>query len=79
MALDVGNLLDDLQKLSSQIGQAGDVIADIQSGKKKLAIVPGTGPSIVMASSGNIGIGIPAAPIMIGVVALGIILAMRKR
>jgi len=77
--MDINNIVDDINKLATQVGQAQDVVQDLKSGKKKIAIVPGSGPSLVLATSSTIAIGVPALPILAALVALMVLVSSRKR
>lgn len=78
--MNIDAIIGDIQSAAGTLEQVNAVVQQLRSGEKKLAIVPGTGPSIVVSKEGqNIGFGVPALPVFLG---LGILLYMvstRKR
>lgn len=70
--MNLDSVLSEIQRVAGTAQEVNAVLADLQSGRKKLAIVPGTGPAFVVSKANqNIGIGISATPIL---VAFGILL-----
>jgi hypothetical protein len=79
MVMDMNNILDDLKKITAQVGQNQEVAQDLMSGKKKLAIVPGSGPSFVVPTASTIAVGVSALPILAVIVAAMVLWSSRRR
>lgn len=82
----LGGIFDDIAKFADKVGgiadtvsQAGDELSQVQSGKKKVALIPTTGLSVTVPYPGKpYGINLPVVPLLAGVGLLAY-LALRKR
>ncbi len=72
------SIAQQLQELAAQVQAAQPILEDLKAGRKRLAIVPGSGPSLVVATPGKpVQFGIPALPILAAAALVGYLAARR--
>lgn len=64
--MDLSQIASEVQRVAGTVGQVNEVVQDLKTGKKKIAIVPGSGPSFVVSKAdSSVAFGISATPILV--------------
>ena len=78
--MDINAIAQEVAKVATTVQQVNTIVADIQAGRKKLAIVPASGPSFVISKPGSeLAMGISATPILVLFGVLLYAVSTRKR